>query len=29
MDTDVTADKKTRERTDGTAAAVQVKHGYI
>ena len=27
MEADVTADKKTRERTDGAAAAVQAKHG--
>ena len=27
MEADVPADKKTRERTDGAAAAVQAKHG--
>ena len=27
MEADVTADKKTRERKEGAAAAVQVKHG--
>ena len=27
MEADVTADKKTRERAEGAAAAVQAKHG--
>ena len=27
MEADVNTDKKTRERTEGTAAAVQAKHG--
>ena len=27
MEADVTADKKTRERTEGAATAVQAKHG--
>ena len=29
MEADVTADEKTRERTEGAAAAVQAKHGDI